>query len=389
MLSPIKFLLGSVCFEIIGGNAEKFLTDCSLKGYPIQKVRPTDFGFTAQIPLRYYLKLHKLCVRRRCRLKVYKKQGAFFLVWPLRHRWGILAGFCAMLIALLSFPRTVWTVQFHNFTKTEENLLRQQLYSFNISEGSMPTTEDLIDIQQRLFVSNEQYGWIKLNFVDGKLIVEKISAVPAPEMEQTQPAAIVALCDGVIDRIEVEGGFIQKVSGQKVSEGEVIISALRVGRRDKLHTDRAIGSVYAFVNPIYEITIPLVYETHVPSMQTKNHYGIFMFGHTFNMPFFSKPDDSAQIDTIYTPLTFLGMPLPATVIKTQYRNTETITVNLSQQQATDIARSRIYSTIASDLPECKVLSFTQSVSANQTQVTLKIAFNANANIAKVVEGWNA
>ncbi len=389
MINIIQFIFGSVKFEIIGGNAEKFFNDCTNKGYPIQKITPTDIGFSAQIPLRYYLKLHKLCVRRRCRLKVYKKQGVYFLLWPLRHRWGIVAGFCAMLIALFAFPSTIWTVQFYNFSEQEKIELRQQLYTYNIAEGSMPTTEQLMDIQQRLFVNNEQYGWIKLNFVAGKLIVEKINAVPVPEMEPTQPAAIVALCDGVIDRIEVEGGFIQKTAGQSVSENEVIISALLVGRRDKLHTDRAIGKVYAFVNPEYEITVPLKYETQVPSAQTINHYSFFVFNKTISFPFKQVPSESSQISTIYTPLTFLGMPLPATIIKTQYRANETIFVNLTPEQATNIARSRIYSTLSADLPECKVLSSSESVTVENTNVNLKITFNASANIAKVVEGWNS
>ncbi len=388
MNSIAKKITGSVNFDIIGGNAEKFLNECTRKGIPIQKIEPTALGFTAQLPLRYYTRLHKTARKNRCRLKVIKKQGLYFFMFPYRHRWGILTGLALLLVALTIFPRMVWCIQFHDFTQTQQMQLREQLYNYGVQEGCMPSTEELMDIQQRLFLDSAEYGWIKLNFVAGKLVVEKISAVLPPEMEQTEPAAIVALCDGVIERIEVEGGFIEKHAGESVREGDVIISALRVGRRDKLHTERANAKIYAFVTPIYEVTVPFEYTATVPSMQTSQNYALFMFGHTFNMPFQKDKSSFAQSSVTRAPLTFFGMPLPATVIKTQYREDVEQSINLTQDSALELARSKIYEKLASDLPECEVLSLLETTHATETHLTLTIEFSASANIAKVVEGWN-
>ncbi len=383
-----KYFMGSVEFDIIGGNAERFFNDCIKIGVPLQNINVIDFGFNAQLPLRYFLRLHKHARKHRCRLKVTKKHGLYFLMRPYRHRWGILFGLLLMLLMLIMFPRTVWSIQFHNFTLQEEILLREQLYSYNICEGSVPTTNYLMQVQQSLFVNNESYGWIKLNFVAGKLVIEKISAVAPPAMEQTEPAAIVALCDGVIERIEVEGGFIEKKAGQSVKEGEVIISALRVGRRDKLHTERAEAKIYAFVNPSYQVSVPFEYTATTESMHTVNNYSLYTFGININMPFSKKINYDEHTTILRSPVTIFGMPLPATLIKTQQRQLENHIVKLTEEQAIDVAKSLIYEKLAQDLPECTVISFTQTVDETDKNITLTMEFNASANIAKVVEGWN-
>ncbi len=388
MNSIAKNILGSVEFEIIGGAGERFLNNCIQKGVPIQKVAPTDFGYKAQLPLRYYTRLHKPARKYKCRLKCTKKQGVYFLAWPFRHRWGVLAGFCVMLALLLVFPRMVYSVQFYDFTKEEELILREQLYNYEIAEGSMPTTDTLKNVQDRLFLESEHYSWIKLNFVAGKLVVEKISAVTPPEMEQTSPAAIVALCDGVIERIEVEGGFIEKNKGEYVKEGDVIISAVMVSSRDKLHTDRAQANIYAFVDKAYEASVPFNYETSVPSMNTQNSHSIYMFNKTFTLPFQAKVDDCEDCTILRKPATLLGLPLPATIVTTQCREQTTQNVTLSHEKAINIARSLIYEKLAQDLPECEVLEVHETVNDGEGFITLRMEFNTLANIAKVVEGWN-
>ncbi len=388
MNNVAKNIVGSVEFEIIGGNGERFLNECAQKGIPVQKVVPTPFGYKAQLPLRYYKRLHKHARKNKCRIKSIKKQGLYFMLWPYRHRWGILAGFVIMISLLLILPRAIYSVQFYEFTKEEEQILRGQLYNYGIAEGSMPSTDTLRDIQERLFLDNDDYGWIKLNFVAGKLVVEKISAVVPPQMEETEPAAIVALCGGVIERIEAEGGFVEKNIGERVEEGEIIISALMVSNRDKLHTDRANAKVYAFVDRSYEVTIPFEYTADVPSIKTQNSYSLFMFNNTFELPFQKKYSENEDYTIIRTPVTFLGLPLPATLVTKQYRTDVKQTVLLSTEKALNIARGMIYEKLAEDLPECDVLAFHESVTEENGQITLRADINARANIAKVVEGWN-
>lgn len=382
-------LLGSVTFEVIGGRTERFLNQCTQNGVPLQQVHATALGCTACVPLRYYMRLHRMARRQRCRLRVRRKEGAFFMLWPFRARVGIVAGLLAALALLLVCPRLVWTVQFYDFTYEEQTLLRKQLYDYGVCEGSMPTEAELIALQQTLFIENTAYSWVKLNFVNGKLVAEKVDAVPPPEMVETTPATIVARCDGIIERVEVDGGFIEKREGQSVAEGDVIISAVMVGRRGKLHTQRASAHVYAQVERTYEVTQPLTVDTAVQSTKSANQYAVHIFGKTFALPFQDKLPEGAQVTVLRSPLTFFGLPLPATVVRTQCRTQRETQVVLTPEQATDIARNKIYDAIAADLPECEMRDREEQVETTDTGVRMRMKITARADIAQVVENWNA
>ncbi len=390
LVSIVEILCGSVEFEVIGGRVEQFLNDCIENSVPITGVSATEFGLKARVPLRCYLKLHKVARKRRCRLKTTNKYGLYFWLWPFRKRYGIIVGSVLLVLAIVSFPRMVWTVQFHDFTQDEVQVLRGMLYELDIVEGSIPSKQQLESAQQNIFIHSEEYGAIQLNFVNGKLVVEKLNAVLPPVMENTEPAAIVALCDGIIQRVEVEGGFIEKKEGDFVKAGDVIISSLLVGKRDKLHTERADAKVYAEVSKEYETFVPFEYSAQTASVTTQSSYGIFAFNINFTLPF--QPDNSGE-NTQYTvikkPLTLFGLPLPATVVEHRIRQVEQVQVLLTKDQAADIARGKIYEEMAAELPECKIIMQSETITHSDDGVTLSMKIIATANIAKIQEGWNA
>ncbi|MEG2698109.1 MAG: sporulation protein YqfD [Ruthenibacterium sp.] len=378
-------LMGRVTFEVQGGRGERFLNACVQNGVPVQHILATELGFTAEVPLRYYLRLHRLARAQRCRMRVQRKQGVYFALRAYRGRWGILAGLILAAVLLTVCPRMIWTVQFYDFTPQEQTLLRKQLYDCGVCEGSMPSTEELISLQQSLFLQNTVYSWVKLNFVNGKLVAEKVDAVPPPAFESVTPASIVALCDGIIERMEVDGGFIERKEGQSVAKGDVIVSAVGVGRTGKLYTQRANARVYASVERTYETIQPRSATLNVLQTQAADVYAIYAFGHQFSLPFQPQPPHGAKGTVLRSPVTFFGVPLPATVVRTQYRAEQKAVVTRTETLAADLARDRIYSAILSDLPECELRSSEETIETTNDAVRLRLKITARANIARVVE----
>ncbi len=383
-----KNIFGYVEFNLTGGLSEKFLNLCAQNEIPISKIKTNSLGLTAFVPLRYYKNMHKIARRTRCVLRVKAKHGLYFLLFKYRRRTGLIIGTILLILMLNIFPQLVWTIQFYDFTHAQQDFLREQLYEMGIQEGALVSTSQLKTVQYDLFLDNEDYGWIKLNFVKGKLVVEKVDAVLPPEAQNEEPAAIVALCDGIIQKLVVEGGFIEKNEGQSVSEGDVIISALTIGKYDKLYTERAIAKVYAQVSRTYEITVPLQISAQLPTAKTTTHSALVIFGMKFKLPTFNAQHNNAITTVQYTPLSLFGMPLPATIEHKTQRHVELTTINYTVQQATDIAKDKIYTKISEDLPECEIINYTQTVQEGDDSITVSIEFDAIANIAKIQEGWN-
>ncbi|MFQ8833086.1 MAG: sporulation protein YqfD [Ruthenibacterium lactatiformans] len=167
--------MGSVNFEVTGGRGERFLNDCVNAGVPVEHIRPTQTGYLATVPLRDYKRMHKYARRNRCRLRVREKYGAYFALFTYRHRWGILAGLVLCVLLLCMCRNLIWNICFYNFTPEQEASARAQLFEKGIYEGAFQNNERLVRAAGELFVGSEEYGWVALNFVQGRLVVEKHS----------------------------------------------------------------------------------------------------------------------------------------------------------------------------------------------------------------------
>ena len=384
-------IMGSVTFEVLGGRGERFFNECAAQGIPVQHIVPNPLGFQAQVPLRYYPRLHKLARKQRCRLCVKKKEGAYFAARVYRKRFGIVAGVILAALLLTVFPHMIWTVQFYDFTPQEQIVLRKQLYDYGVCEGSVLPVKKLKEIEQTLFIENTAYSWVKLNYVNGKLVVEKVDAALRPEMEDTSPASIVAKCDGIIERVEVDGGYIERKEGQSVAEGDVIISAVHVGRTGKLHTQRANARVYAEIERTYETVQPLAVTVRMSDTKSTSDYAVFAFNHLFEWPFAREKasQQSSETTILRTPIQFFGLPLPATLVRTQHRSIEPKVIPVSEAFAADLARDRIYDALTADFLEVEVRESTESITVRDDAIVMRIKIRARADIAKVVEDWNA
>lgn len=386
----IAYLAGSVEFEILGGQGERFLNVCAKSEIPIQHIAPTPLGFTAQVPVRDYRKLHRLAHQYRCRLRMTGKRGACFALWVYRKRWGLVAGAALAATVLFLCTRMIWSVCFYNVTSQEEILLRKQLYEKNICEGSIVSRMDLKTAQSELFVQNNGYGWVKLNFVYGRLIVEKSNAVQRPVPAVQEDATdIVALCDGRIESIKASGGAVRCVKGQYVAQGDLLVGGMWYGPRATLYQTNAQAKVYAAVEQIYEVRQPLHVTQTVPQAKEESFYAIHFAGS--RVPLYREIQASPQStqSVVKYPLTIFGLPLPATIEETRVRDVREISYLLTQEQAKEIARARALDTMRIALPELKIATHSETFEMDGDILVLRMKMQGTANIARTVPADSA
>lgn len=376
-----EYIAGRVAFEVVGGQGERFMNACAEQGIPLMDICATPTGFRAQVALRVYPKLHTLARKHRCRLRMTQKRGVYLALWPYRKRWGILAGAALAILLLFFCTRLIWTVQFYHVTPEQETQLRAQLYEKGICEGSIVTTAQLKQAQNDLFITNHAYGWVKLNFIHGRLVVEKGDApLPLPTVPQEGAYDVVALCDGQIERIELSAGNRVRTEGQYVSQGEVIVAGNYYTKRGTLFTAHAQAKVYARVKRIYEVRQPLQTEETVPQGEAESTYALWFSNRRIPL---SKEQTQAGVQQIVVkyPLKLFGIPLPLTVEETRTRAARTTTRTLTAEQAADIARVRAYDCMHAELPELVVSAQSETVREEENTLILRVEIEGVANIA--------
>ena len=378
-----EYFSGMVRFSAQGGNSARFLNACAQKGIAVQEVCATAVGFTAKVPLRDYTRLHHIARKCRCRLRVTEKYGAWFALRAYRARWGIIAGFvvCGLLLAL--FQGLIWNITFYDFTSQEVAHLRSQLYEKGIYEGSFADLQKLKKVQRELFVANDGYGWVSLNAVHGRIVVEKNDVQKETQtLPETDITNIVARCDGIVQFADITGGFLTVTKGQAVAQGEVLVSGVRVGVTQMPYYVHAEAKVYAEIERIYEVFQPFQVKCNLPTGKVRTFYSLNLPWGTLSLMPKSAPQENQRV--AYYPLTVLGLHLPATVKELETREHETVNVAYTPELAEQIACLKALEMLKTEFPLCEINSLHKTSQQQADGILFHVKVHATADIAEKV-----
>lgn len=378
-----RYAAGSVRFEVTGGRGERFLNACVEAGIPIGHIHPTDTGYLATVPLRDYKRLRPFARRNRCRLHVREKYGAYFALLAYRGRWGIAFGLALCALALLLGGDLIWNICFLNFTPEQETAARAMLFEQGIYEGAFQNHEALMRAASELFVESEDYGWVTLNFVKGRLVVEKTQRERPPEFIGAEITNVVAVCDGIVRRIELVDGYPSVVTGQYVARGQVLVSGMKLNSYEWPMYTHAEADVWAEVENTYLYTQPLHGASTLPTAECRSYYTLYLpWG---KLPLYESVDPGvpAQRRVLRRPAAPLGFHLPVLIEELQVRPTQSTAWTLTSAQAQAIARSRILDTLRMQFGEYELLEETAEVCEESDSITLELHLRFLANIGEI------
>lgn len=377
-----RYAAGSVRFEVIGGRGERFFNECVNADLPVEHVQPTETGYLATVPLRDYKRLRPLARHNRCTLRVREKYGAYFALLAYRNRWGILLGLALCAALLLACQDLIWNICFIGFTPAQEADVRAKLFEAGVCEGAFQENSRLIRAASEIFTKSEEYGWVTLNFVKGRLVVEKTDREKPPEFMETDITNVVAANDGIVRRIDLVNGYPEVVPGQYVARGRVLISGMRLNSYDRPLYSHAEGAVWAEVRNTYVCTQPLRGQTMLPTSECRSYYKLYLpWG---EMALYGDMDvpQSATRRVTRRPAAPLGFHLPATIEETQVRLSRETAWEMTPEQAAAAARSHILDTIRMQFSTYELLSETPDVQINEDSVTLSLQVTLLADIGE-------
>ncbi len=379
-----KYAAGSVRFEVIGGRGERFFNECVNADLPVEHVQPTETGYFASVPLRDYKRLRPLARRNRCTLRVREKYGAYFALLAYRNRWGILLGLALCAALMMACQDLIWNICFIGFTDGQEADVRAKLFEKGIYEGAFQENSRLIRVASEIFTESEEYGWVTLNFIKGRLVVEKTDREKPPEIMSRDLTNVVAISDGVVRRIDLAGGYPQVVPGQYVGRGRVLISGMRLSSYERPLYSRAEGAVWAEVRSTYVYTQPLRGRSMLPTSECRSYYKLYLpWGEAALYGSVDAPQGASRRVTRH-PVAPLGFHLPAMVEETQVRLFQETAWEMTPEQAAAAARAHILDAIRMEFGTYEMISETPEAQVDEDAVTLSLHVVVLADIGKQV-----
>ncbi|MEG2923864.1 MAG: sporulation protein YqfD [Oscillospiraceae bacterium] len=376
------FLSGQIKFEISGGRIERLLNKCAQEGITIQDIAASKEGITACVPKRDYKRLLYIAKKENCNVNDTNNYGAFLTLDAYKHRFGILIGAILSAVLILFFQNIIWSIRFDDFTKAQIAEVRECLYNRGIYEGAFANQKDLDAAEKEIVIKSKDLAWITLNFIKGRLIVEKTNLTPKPISFDMQIRQVVASCNGIVRKIDLSGGFLQVCEGQSVCKGDVLVSSTRIDAGGKVQSVNVNAKIFADVEQTYDYVQPLVYKTNVPVNRKKSYYSIKFLGKTIPLYKFVKAMPKSINKTYRYPLNVFGFNLPITVEELQVRDTQEKSFEISQDDAILFARSKVMNVILEDLPETVIIASSEQITNDDKNVYYSIKISARANIAQ-------
>ena len=220
LVRSLRFIRGSVTFEVKGKFAERFFNLLGRNGIPVFSVSPTKDGFYATTTVKKYFKIRPFVRKTHVRVHVVKRQGLPFLMKRYSKRIGLLAGVLVFALVLLLSGEFVWEIRVNGNELVSEQEILQSLEEMGLKRGVWKNSLDVQKLALSLRREYHEIGWAAVNLIGSVAEIEIGERDEGDEVvEDSSPCNVVASRGGQIVSMEVYDG--QKAACKRKGHGGI------------------------------------------------------------------------------------------------------------------------------------------------------------------------
>lgn len=252
----IATLFPHLIVQVKGPHLEQFINECTANGYHLWDTKRASTGtLIVRMHARTFKHLRALEHRRQWDIRIVEKIGAGFLINRLLRRRPLLIGSVAAWIVWYVLSAHVWFVVIEGTERVETESVLAVAKASGLMPGTRKENVDVDRVQRALLLGLDDLVWAGIE-LRGTRATVRVAERRLPDEITQGPGHIVAMRDGVIERISVIQGHAVVQPGDTVRRGQILISGLiepgSPGFSEKLATgelpyERAGGSVRAIV----------------------------------------------------------------------------------------------------------------------------------------------
>ncbi len=381
----ILFILGYKRLFAEQRYAAEIMNICMRHGYIYRDSAFEDGRIYLTVSLRTAKKLLSSCAKEGIELVEERETGLPRMLYRYRRRYGIAAG--AVLSALIIFfsSQVIWDIRVEGNREISDDEVIAELNAAGLSLGRARAKLDTDSIQNRVMISSDKISWISVNIIGTVAEVEIRESEVVEESEDYAAANIVAERDGEIALFEDVRGNILLDIGDRVREGELIVSGLYEGSGKGIRYTRARGKVFARTNREICVEIPLKYEKKVYTGRvfTEKHLIFFekeikFYGNSGN-----SYDSCDTIDTVeYLNVMSMGdLPIGIRTVKHMEYTYES--AERSEEEARELANYKLRCQLLPIASEAELLTKNTEINSTDEKLILICEIECIENIAKI------
>ncbi len=347
-LRLLRFLYGYVRFTAEGGFPEQFLSEAAAAGLQITDTVRQGERFFASCPAGQYRLLRPLAKRACLRLKITRKYGAYFHVFPYRKRIGIPIGLVLAAVLLWVLSGRIWVVTVQADAAVDQIQIKEAVADSGVFVGCKIDNIDMQALRIEALSKLENLVYVSVNPSGCVARVAVSTRMPTPAVQYFNEGCsnLVATRDGRIVKTDIYSGKGAIAVGDGVTAGTVLVSGTVETDKGNLFLKRSAGRIIAETTHTLSVTVPFFETQFLPCGDPVFRPSLRFL--CFDIPLFAHTPLVGR----YTVNTCMRMPqngeffLPIGLVDTRYIPLAETAITHTKEQAGALAVHRLQADIA-------------------------------------------
>lgn len=224
----IRLCGGILTVRVRGAELERFLNLCTQEHIRLRRIERIDIDeLHAEISLYDFCRLARLGKRKRCRVHILRRRGLPFLLRRMRRRYALWGGLLLMCLVCYELGTRIWVIETDFPQGVDGYAVLQELDRLGIGIGTKSADIDAHAVKVHMMTTLDDLKFFAVNVDGNTMSIQTAVATEAPEVDQNKGVRnVIALRDGVIDKMIVRRGTAKCKPGDAVLAGDILVDAL-------------------------------------------------------------------------------------------------------------------------------------------------------------------
>ena len=259
MVDIIFMLKSRFTVEIKGESPERFLNSAAFRGIYISDVQTIEGGLRVRLSRQAY-DIMSADMPQGLTIEIVREHGAPRLLRRYRRRFLLFGGIPLAAAIIFMSTKVLWRVEIEGGTPE----LQKQVALFMEEKGVVPGAYighiDQIRLKREAILAIDELMWLWVDIHGTTAKINVASRDMPPEITSREPANIIALESGVVEKITAGEGVALVSEGETVEKGSLLITGVVESERTETMFRHAQGEVLARVWREKTVLIPKVTE---------------------------------------------------------------------------------------------------------------------------------
>lgn len=379
-----RFLVGYVRFCAEGGFPADFLSEATAHGIRLSDTERKGERFYAYCPAKQYRLLRPIAKRACMRLRVVRKSGLYFRLFPYRRRAGLPVGLAMAAALLVLLTRFVWIVQPEGNVRLSDKRILETVAALGVYPGCRIDKVDMENLRMQALSGLPELVYLSVNphGCVARVAVKEREGQPTIQDFSAPASNLVATREGRILSLRVYSGQAAVAVGDGVAAGTLLVSGAVESASGNVRLFRAAGEVTAETFHTLTVTVPATEQQLLPCGKAVYRPSLRFL--KWELPLFG----SGELQGTYAVAEYArqpqrnGITLPVGVIERAYTPLAETAVHFSPDAALVTAEERMAQKIgALAASGVTVVEQTARTADTENGCTLTVTLRCEENIA--------